>query len=134
MHTDNPLGADDWTALALEAGHWPTRTPRPAPDIPKPSVTLDRGGLRAWLSGLALAWGGLVTCDIAEERRRAEETARRALAKAPDLATVKAKAAELAEPPRTMAGEALPYPLPQYRKLLVCLATLWLAETEGSAP
>lgn len=129
MDTDNPLGADDWTTLALDAGHWPTRHARHEPLLPTPTLDLDHGGLRAWLSGLALSWGRLVSPhDIAEERKRAEATARRALGKAPDIATVKTKALELAEPPRTLAGDALPYPLPQYRRLLVCLATLWLAE------
>lgn len=127
--TENPLGADDWTAMALEAGHWPTRIPRAEPRRPVVRVEMERGGLVAWLSGLSLSWAGLVSPhDIAEERKRAEETARRALAKAPDLATVKAKAQELAEPPRLANGEAMPYPLTQYRRLLVCLATLWLSE------
>lgn len=91
--------------------------------------------LDEWLDTLAMLWRRQVLGDqmghwpdVVEERKRAIETARKALARGPiDLPTVRAKAQEFLKPIVSEMGREQPMGIPRWRKLAVCRATVYLA-------
>jgi hypothetical protein len=95
--------------------------------------------LADWLDTLALLWrrqvlGDETPTDIGEERRRAMDAARRALARGPvDLVTVRAKASEFLQPVLSEMGRPQPMGIPRWRKLAVCRATVYLATRQKAA-
>lgn len=89
--------------------------------------------LADWLDTLSLLWrrqvlGDPDAPDPAEERRRAMDAARRALARGPvDLPTVQARALDFLRPVVSEMGHVQPMGIPRWRKLAVCRATVYLA-------
>lgn len=92
--------------------------------------------LDEWLETLALLWRRRVLGDVGRgqwpdvevERRRAMDTARKALARGPvDVAVVQARAREFLQPVVSEIGREQPMGIPRWRKLAVCRATVYLA-------